>query len=142
MTDRLNLSQLKANSPKELLAMAEDLEIENASTMRKGDMMFSILKERADWEREHGEFHYWLDYSREIVPPPFQDSLSFTPHNTALPSSGLWQMNFTFADIDEDGPAVCFYCQQFSDYLPGQCNIRQGRCRARAVPICRKPSRR
>ena len=30
--------------------MAEELEIENASTMRKGDMMFSILKERADEE--------------------------------------------------------------------------------------------
>ena len=32
--------------------MAEELEIENASTMRKGDIMFSILKERADegWE--------------------------------------------------------------------------------------------
>mgnify|MGYP002712965966 CR=1 FL=1 len=32
--------------------MAEELEIENASTMRKGEMMFSILKERAedDWE--------------------------------------------------------------------------------------------
>ena len=32
--------------------MAEELEIENATTMRKGDMMFSILKERAedDWE--------------------------------------------------------------------------------------------
>ena len=53
MTDeRLNLSDLKAKSPKDLLAMAEELEIENASTMRKGEMMFSILKERADdgWE--------------------------------------------------------------------------------------------
>jgi transcription termination factor Rho len=32
--------------------MAEELEIENASTMRKGDMMFEILRERADegWE--------------------------------------------------------------------------------------------
>ena len=32
--------------------MAEDLEIENASTMRKGEMMFQILRERADegWE--------------------------------------------------------------------------------------------
>ncbi|MGI9395071.1 MAG: transcription termination factor Rho [Boseongicola sp.] len=51
MTDRLNLSELKSKSPKELLSMAEDLEIENASTMRKGEMMFSILKERAedDW---------------------------------------------------------------------------------------------
>ena len=52
MTDRLNLSELKAQSPKALLSMAEELEIENASTMRKGEMMFSILKERAedDWE--------------------------------------------------------------------------------------------
>ncbi len=46
--DRLNLSDLKAQSPKNLLSMAEELEIENASTMRKGDMMFSILKERAE----------------------------------------------------------------------------------------------
>ncbi len=48
MTERLNLSDLKAKSPKDLLAMAEELEIENASTMRKGEMMFSILKERAE----------------------------------------------------------------------------------------------
>ncbi|MAN97494.1 transcription termination factor Rho [uncultured Roseovarius sp.] len=49
--DRLNLSDLKALSAKELLTIAEELEIENASTMRKGEMMFSILKERAeeDW---------------------------------------------------------------------------------------------
>lgn len=47
---RLNLSDLKAKSPKDLLSMAEELEIENASTMRKGDMMFAILKERADEE--------------------------------------------------------------------------------------------
>ncbi len=45
---RLNLADLKAHSPKDLLAMAEELEIENASTMRKGDMMFAILRERAD----------------------------------------------------------------------------------------------
>ena len=50
--ERLNLADLKAKSPKDLLAMAEDLEIENASTMRKGEMMFQILRERADegWE--------------------------------------------------------------------------------------------
>ncbi|HGG04890.1 MAG TPA: transcription termination factor Rho [Aliiroseovarius sp.] len=45
---RLNLSELKAKTPKDLLAMAEELEIENASTMRKGEIMFSVLKERAD----------------------------------------------------------------------------------------------
>ncbi len=48
--DRLNLADLKAQSPKDLLALAEELEIENASTMRKGDMMFAILKERAEEE--------------------------------------------------------------------------------------------
>ncbi|MFX0542325.1 transcription termination factor Rho [Roseovarius sp. S4756] len=46
--DRLNLFDLKAHTAKDLLAMAEELEIENASTMRKGEMMFSILKERAE----------------------------------------------------------------------------------------------
>jgi transcription termination factor Rho len=44
----LTLAELKAKSPKDLLAMAEELEIENASTMRKGEMMFEILRERAE----------------------------------------------------------------------------------------------
>ena len=50
--DRLNLANLKKHSPAELVSMAKDLEIDNASTMRKGDLMFSILKERAEegWE--------------------------------------------------------------------------------------------
>ena len=46
--ETLNLADLKAKSAKDLLAMAEELEIENASTMRKGEMMFQILRERAD----------------------------------------------------------------------------------------------
>ncbi|MEM9582303.1 MAG: transcription termination factor Rho [Pseudomonadota bacterium] len=51
-TESLNLSDLKKQKPADLVNMAEELEIENASTMRKGDIMFSILKERADdgWE--------------------------------------------------------------------------------------------
>ncbi|MCC5969946.1 MAG: transcription termination factor Rho [Pararhodobacter sp.] len=50
--DRLNLADLKAQTPAALLTMAEELEIENAPSMRKGEMMFSILKERAEegWE--------------------------------------------------------------------------------------------
>jgi len=50
--NRLNLSDLKAQTPAALLTMAEELEIENAPSMRKGEMMFSILKERAEegWE--------------------------------------------------------------------------------------------
>ena len=52
MVQRLNLSELKAKTPADLLAMAEEWEIENAPSMRKGEMMFSILKEHAEegWE--------------------------------------------------------------------------------------------
>jgi transcription termination factor Rho len=46
--DTLSLAELKATSPANLVKMAEDLEIENASTMRKGDIMFAILKEMAE----------------------------------------------------------------------------------------------
>lgn len=48
LNQRISLSDLKAKSPAELLAMAEELEIANASVMRKGDMMFGILKARAE----------------------------------------------------------------------------------------------
>lgn len=44
----MNLQELKARSPSELLAFAEELSIENCNTMRKQDMMFAILKELAD----------------------------------------------------------------------------------------------
>ena len=50
--ERLNLAELKAKTPADLLAMAEEWEIENAPSMRKGEMMFSLLKEHAEegWE--------------------------------------------------------------------------------------------
>jgi transcription termination factor Rho len=44
----MNLTELKTKSPADLLAYAENLEIENASTLRKQDMMFAILKRLAD----------------------------------------------------------------------------------------------
>ncbi len=43
----MNLQELKQKSPADLLAYAEDLEIENASSLRKQDMMFAILKQLA-----------------------------------------------------------------------------------------------
>ena len=43
----LKLSELKAKSPAELLVFAEEHEVENASTMRKQELMFAILKELA-----------------------------------------------------------------------------------------------
>ena len=44
----MNLQELKQKSPADLLAFAEELEIENASTLRKQDMMFAILKHLAE----------------------------------------------------------------------------------------------
>ncbi|MDE7547572.1 transcription termination factor Rho [Acetobacter fabarum] len=44
----MHLAELKAKSPADLLACAEDLNIENASSLRKQDMMFAILKTLAD----------------------------------------------------------------------------------------------
>ena len=44
----MNLQERKAKSPTELLAFAEELEVENASNLRRQDMMFAILKQLAD----------------------------------------------------------------------------------------------
>jgi transcription termination factor Rho len=46
----MNLQELKRKSPAELLAFAEELQIENASSLRKQDMMFAILKQLAENE--------------------------------------------------------------------------------------------
>ena len=43
----IKLQDLKAKTPTELLAFAEELEVENASTMRKQELMFAILKQLA-----------------------------------------------------------------------------------------------
>ncbi len=45
---RMSLQELKDKSPADLLAVAETLEIENANSMRKQDMMFAILKTLAE----------------------------------------------------------------------------------------------
>ncbi len=76
--ESLHLAELKANSPAELLALAEDLEIENAPSMRKGEMMFSILKERA----EEG----WTIYGEGVL-EVLQDGFGFlrAPEANYLP---------------------------------------------------------
>ena len=45
---RMSLQELKEKSPADLLAFAEQFEIENANAMRKQDMMFAILKTLAE----------------------------------------------------------------------------------------------
>ena len=44
----MNLQELKRKAPADLLAYAEELQVENASNLRKQDMMFAILKRLAD----------------------------------------------------------------------------------------------
>jgi transcription termination factor Rho len=44
----MKLKELKNKPPKELLEFAEELEVENASSLRKQEMMFAILKRLAE----------------------------------------------------------------------------------------------
>ena len=44
----MNLDELKRKTPAELLAFAEELQIENASSLRKQELMFAILKQMAE----------------------------------------------------------------------------------------------
>ena len=48
----MKLQDLKDKKPNELLAFAEEVGIENASSLRKQDMMFAILKELAERDVE------------------------------------------------------------------------------------------
>ncbi len=48
----MKLKDLKAKSPVELLAFAEELGVENASTLRKQELMFAILKQLATQETD------------------------------------------------------------------------------------------
>jgi len=45
---RMSLQELKSKSPAELVQLAEELDIENAASLRKQGMMFAILKALAD----------------------------------------------------------------------------------------------
>ena len=44
----MHLKELKKKTPAELVSMSEDMGVEGASTMRKQDLMFSILKIQAE----------------------------------------------------------------------------------------------
>ena len=45
--EEVSLHELKQKAPADLLSLAEQLEVENASNLRKQDMMFGILKQMA-----------------------------------------------------------------------------------------------
>ncbi len=48
----IKLHELKVKTPTELLSFAEELSVENASTMRKQELMFAILKQLAESDVE------------------------------------------------------------------------------------------
>ena len=50
--ERITLEELKQKSPTDLLAFAEKLEIENASSLRTQELLFAILKELSENEVE------------------------------------------------------------------------------------------
>jgi transcription termination factor Rho len=50
--EQMKLQELKEKSPKDLLSFAETLGVENASTLRKQELMFAILKNLAEQEVE------------------------------------------------------------------------------------------
>src|SRR5579863_7377023 len=52
----MKLQELKTKTPAELVSFAEELQVENASTMRKQELMFGILKQLSARETDiHGE---------------------------------------------------------------------------------------
>ena len=62
----MHLAELKAKTPTDLLDLAEELEVENASSLRKQDMMFAILKAFAENEQTISG-----DGTLEILPDGF-----------------------------------------------------------------------
>ena len=76
--EKVFLSELKKKSPADLLKMAEELEIENASSMRKGNMLFGILKALAEEE---------VEISGDGVLEVMQDGFGFlrSPESNYLP---------------------------------------------------------
>lgn len=50
--EQMKLQELNSKSPTELIAYAEGLEVENASTMRKQELMFATLKSLAEQDVE------------------------------------------------------------------------------------------
>ncbi|MGX1307956.1 transcription termination factor Rho [Amorphus suaedae] len=74
----MKLQELKSKSPPDLIAFAEELEVENASTLRKQELMFAILKQLAAAE---------VDIIGEGVVEVLQDGFGFlrSPDANYLP---------------------------------------------------------
>ncbi len=83
----MKLQELKAKSPTDLVTFAEGVEVENASTMRKQELMFAILKSLAEQEVEiigegvveilHDGFGFLRSASANYLPGP--DDIYISP---------------------------------------------------------------
>ena len=73
----MKLQDLKMKSPTELLSFAEEVEVENASAMRKQELMFAILKQLASRE---------IDITGTGVVEVLQDGFGFLRSPDAAPS--------------------------------------------------------
>jgi len=75
----MNLKDLKKKTPAELLGFAEELGIENASTLRKQELMFAILKSLAEKD---------VPISGDGVLEVLQDGFGFlrSPESNYLPA--------------------------------------------------------
>ena len=52
LPDRITLDELKERTPQDLVNFAEEVGVENASALRKQDLLFAILRELADEDVE------------------------------------------------------------------------------------------
>ncbi len=85
--EQMKLQELKAKSPTDLVTFAEGVEVENASTMRKQELMFAILKSLAEQEVEiigegvveilHDGFGFLRSASANYLPGP--DDIYISP---------------------------------------------------------------
>ena len=85
----MKLQDLKAKTPAELVSFAEELEVENASTMRKQELMFAILKQMATKE---------IDIIGEGVVEVLQDGFGFlrAPEANYLPGpDDIYAVSYT-----------------------------------------------
>lgn len=96
------LSELKAMHVSELLAMAQSLEIENASRLRKQELMFAILKKRA-----RGGEQVFGDGCLEVLPDGFgflrapESSYMASPDDIYISPSQIRRFNLHTGDSIE-----------------------------------------
>ena len=98
----MNLKDLKSKSPPELLSFAEELGVENASMLRKQDMMFAILKHLADDDQAifgdgvlevlQDGFGFLRSPEANYLPGP--DDIYVSPSQKAAPEARFWIRKF------------------------------------------------